>query len=334
MKKLLEIVLLVSMLLSFAACSPKEAAVTEVPTVASGEQTTSDADVLKAPAGCKVGINNFGQANFFARAGKAALEDELTKLGCEVVATVTADVSSRTAAIENMISQGVDAIIIEEGDVNEVAPALKEAKAAGIIIGSMDGGTADFIDIYVSSDNTNLGTIVSQQMVKAIGGKGNIVEIINDAGSMIRIRRDAMHAVIAGYPDIKVTDSMVYSWPDFYPDIKSKMESLLQANPNPGDIAAVFATFDGVGIAAADAIREAGREKEIVVVGIDGDPDAYAEMRKADSPFIATMAQDPDTIARETVRRVVALLNGKTFTDKVMYIPGILITKDNIPAAE
>jgi ribose transport system substrate-binding protein len=198
----------------------------------------------------------------------------------------------------------------------------------------MDGGTADFIDIYVSSDNTNLGTIVSEQMVKAIGEKGNIVEIINDAGSMIRIRRDAMHAVIAKYPDIKVTNSMVYAWPDFYPDIKSKMESFLQANPNPGDIAAVFSTFDGAGIAAAAAIREAGRQDKIVVVGIDGDPDAYAEMRIPGSPFIATMAQDPDTIARETVRRVVALLNGETFTDKVMYIPGILITKDNIPPAE
>jgi ABC-type sugar transport system substrate-binding protein len=54
-------------------------------------------------------------------------------------------------------------------------------------------------------------------------------------------------------------------------------------------------------------------------------------MKKEDSPFIATMAQDPDTIARETVRRVVALLNGETFTDKVIYVPGILITKDNIP---
>lgn len=280
---------------------------------------------------CVIGINNFGQANFFARIGKASMEDEIKKLGCEVIATVTADVSSRSAAIENLISQKVDAIIIEEGDVNEVAPALREAKAAGIIIGSMDGGTADFIDIYVSSDNTLLGKGVAEIMVEAIGGKGNIVEIMNDAGSMIRQRKDAMHEVISAYPDIQIMSSLVYSWPDFYPDIKSKMESLLQANPNPGDIAAVFATFDGVGVAAADAIREAGRQGEIVIVGIDGDPDAYAEMRKEDSPFIATMAQDPDTIARTTVRRVVDLINGKTFEDKIILIPGILITKDNIP---
>ncbi len=324
MKKFLAAILLITVLLSASACTAKTPEATQSP--------ETDVTVETPVKECKVGINNFGLANFFARAGKAALEDELTKLGCEVVATVTADVSSRSAAIENMISQGVDAIIIEEGDVNEVAPALKQAKEAGIIIGSMDGGTADFVDIYVSSDNTNLGKTVSELMVEAIGGKGNIVEIINDAGSMIRIRKEAMHDVISGYPEIQVTNSMVYSWPDYYPDIKSKMESLLQANPNPGDIAAIFASFDGVGIAAADAIREAGRQDEIVIVGIDGDPDAYAEMRKEDSPFIATMAQDPDTIARTTVRRVVDLLNGKTFEDKTILIPGILITKDNIPA--
>ena len=329
MKKLLVFSLLV--IIMVAGCTPATPAPTEPAKPAETEATSSTTGELKAPQDCKIGINNFGQANFFARIGKAALEDELKKLGCEVIATVTADVTSRTAAIEDMVSQGVDAIIIQEGDVNEVAPALKEAKAAGIIIGSMDGGTGDFIDYYVSSDNTALGTMIAEEMVKAIGGKGNVVEIFNDAGSMIRLRKEAMHKVIEAYPDIKITDGLVYSWPDFYPDIKSKMESLLQAKSEPGDISAVFATFDGVGVAAADAIREAGLQESIVVVGIDGDPNAYNEMRKADSPFIATAAQDPDTIARETVWGVIRLLNGETLPDKVKYIPGILITKDNIP---
>lgn len=355
MKKFVSVLLLVAMLLALSSCTqatptvtsepatsapatsaPVEEVATIAPTSSAAEETTpAGQDQLSATVTakkpCKIGINNFGQANFFARIGKASLTDELQKSGCEVVATVTADVSSRTAAIEDMISQQVDAIIIEEGDVNEVAPALKEAKKAGIIIGSMDGGTGDFVDIYVASDNTKLGGEIAKKMVEVIGGKGNIVEIINDAGSMIRARKDAMHEVISAYPDIKIINSMVYSWPDFYPDVKNKIESLLQANPNPGDIVAVYATFDGAGIAAADAIREAGLQKSIIVVGIDGDPDAYAEMRKPDSPFVATAAQDPDTIARITVRGVVTLLNGDQLSDKVFYVPGIIITKDNIP---
>ena len=262
------------------------------------------------------------------------MEETIEAMGGEVVASVTADVNSRTAAIENMIQQGVDAIIIEEGDITQVAPAIEAAKEEGIIIGSMDAGVADYVDVYVSSDNALLGTAAAEQMVSLMGEKGHVVEIYNDAGSMIKERKDAMHAVVDQYPDVDVTYGFVYAWPDFFPDVKSKMEALLQAHPNPGDIGAVFATFDGAGYAAAAAIREAGREDEIIVVGIDGDPEAYKEMKIEGSPFMATIAQDPATIAKTCVEKVFALLNGETLSDKVFKIPGVLITKDNIPDVE
>ena len=279
----------------------------------------------------KIGINNFGQANFFARIGREIMMEQIEKNGGEVIATVTADVPSRIAAIENMIVQGVDAIIIQEGDISQAAPALIEAKKQGIIIASMEAGDADFVDIFVESDNAHLGRVAAEEMVKLIGGKGNIVEIFNDAGQMIRIRRQALHDVIADYPEIKIVAGFTYAWPDFFPDGKAKMEAILQAHPNPGDIAAVYATFDGVGLAAAQAIREAGLQDHIVIVGVDGDPEAYKEMQLPDSPFKATMALDPETIARTAVDMVFDMLNGKEIPNRHVYVPGKLITKDNIP---
>lgn len=278
----------------------------------------------------KVGINNFGQANFFARIGKASLEDQIKKNGGEVIATVNADVPGRVASIENMVAQGVDAIIIQEGDITQLAPTLKEAKNKGILIGSMDAGDADFVDVFVESDNNHLGTTAAEEMVKLIGEKGNVVEIFNDAGSMIRVRRAAMHKVLESYPDVKIIAGFTYAWPDYFPDGKAKMEAVLQANP--GKVNAVYATFDGVGLAAAQAIREAGLQDKIVVVGIDGDPEAYVEMKKEDSPFKATLAQDPDTMARTCVDKVFELLKGNKIEERHIYIPGKLITKDNIPA--
>jgi len=294
--------------------------------------STATPDTTPADKVFKVGINNFGQANFFAIIGKASMEDQIIKNGGEVVATVNADVPGRVAAIENMISQNVDAIIIQEGDITQLEPALLEAKKKGIIIGSMDAGNADFVDIFVSSDNQQLGTQAAEEMVKLIGEKGNVVEIYNDAGSMIRVRKDAMHEVVNKYPDVKILAGFTYAWPDFFPDGKAKMEAVLQANP--GQISAVFATFDGVGLAAAQAIREAGLTDKIIVVGIDGDPEAYKEMVKPDSPFKLTMAQDPDTMARTCVDQVFELLKGNTIPEQEIFIPGILITKDNIPPQE
>ncbi len=278
-----------------------------------------------------IGINNFGQANFFARIGRESMMDQIKKNGGKVISTVTADVPSRIAAIENMITQGVDAIIIEEGDINQVAPPLIEAKKKGIIIGSMDAGDADFVDVFVESDNDQLGRASAEALMEAIGYEGKIVEIFNDAGSMIRVRKNAMHEVVAKYPDVSVEWGFVYAWPDYLPDVKAKMEALIQAHPEPGEIDGVFATFDGAGLGAAQAIWEAGLEDYIKITGVDGDPEAYKEMRKEGSPFVATLAQDPETIARTVVDKVFDLLNGKTLEERHIYIPGILVTKDNIP---
>lgn len=276
----------------------------------------------------KVGINNFGQANFFARIGRESLIDEVKILGGTPIATVTASVPERINAIENYISMGVDAIIIQEGDIKMVAPALEEAKKQGIIIASMDAGTADFVDIVVESNNWVMGAIAATELMQRIDGKGKVVEIFNDLGQMIRMRRKELQAVITEYPGVEIAAGFTYAWPDFFPDAKSKMEAVLQAQP---DIVGVFATFDGVGVAAAQAIREAGLQDQIVVVGIDGDPQAYEEMRKPGSPFKATVAQDPDTMARIAVRIVFKLLNGEEVPRRHVYISAKLVTIENLP---
>lgn len=317
MKKIVSILLVLVMALSLVAC---------------GASNSSEADTNEETKTFKVGINNWGQANFFARAGKEAMEDELTKLGCEVIPSVTDNVADRVEAIEAMVQQGCDAIIIEEGDITECEAAILEAKEAGIVIGSMDAGTADYVDIYVSSDNTHLGTVAAETLAEAMGYKGVVIEIINDAGSMIRQRKDAAHAVFEKYPDITVQYSLTYSWPDYDADMMDQVSAVLQANSEPGQISGVFAAFDGVGISAYKAIKEFGLQDSIFITGVDGDPDALAIMKEDGEScnYISTMAQDPDTIARTCCQLVVDILNGKTLESNVVYIPGIQVTPANV----
>lgn len=279
----------------------------------------------------KIGINNFGQANFFARIGREAMIAEVKKLGGTPIATVTDNVPARTAAIENFIAQGVDAILIQEGDIKMVAPVLKEAKKKGILIASVDAGFTEDVDVIVESNNWILGVMAATNLLTATDGEAKIVEIYNDLGQMIRMRRKMMQSMLTEYPSSKVVAGFTYAWPDFFPDVKAKMEAVLQANKK-GSVNAVFATFDGAGVAAAQAIREAGRTKEIKVVGIDGDPTAYDEMKKADSPYLGTVAQDPDTIARTAARKIFELLKGKKGAAGHYYIPGIWVSREDVLA--
>lgn len=291
---------------------------------------TQNSDVKKEKF--TIGITTFSLANDYIRVGKSAAEDQAKKVGVELIATVDDDVAKRTSSIENFTTKGVDAIIVHEGDISQVKPALMEAKGKGILIVAMNSGYDDIADLVIEPDNTNLGEVAAEEMAKLIGNKGNIVEIFNDAGAMIRARKDAMHKVIEKYPDMKVTNGFVYAWPDYFPDAKSKMEAILQANPNPGEVSAVFATFYGVGLAAAQAIRERGLQDSIVVVGIDSDPETFTEMKKPDSPYKATVMSDPDYLGRTSIDNLFSLLKGEKIDEKHILIPAKLITKDNIPA--
>jgi len=280
----------------------------------------------------KICYNNFGQANFFARIGRTVGINTIKMLGAKPVPSVTAGVPERIEAIENCVAQNADAIIIQEGDIRQAGPALKQADEAGLVIASMGAGKSKYNDLTVESNEWVMGAKAANYLVTDLmGGDGKIVGIHNPLGEMIRIRYQELKAVLTEYPDASIESEFVYAWPDFFPDIKNKMESTLRAHPKPGSLEGVYATFDGAGVAAASAIREAGRQDEFVIVGIDGDPQAFEEMSKPDSPFKATVAQQPWVMAETVVKKVHKLLEGDELARSHFYIPSELVTQDTLP---
>jgi ribose transport system substrate-binding protein len=211
------------------------------------------------------------------------------------------------------------------------APPLEEAKRRGMIVASMDSGTAPFVDVVVESNNWIMGVQMATELVNRLRGEARIVLIWNPIGGMIRMRAAGLEIVLREYPKSEIVTEFIYAWPDFFPDIKAKMESVLAAHPEPGSINAVFATFDGAGVAAAAAIREAGRQDEFLIVGVDGDPMAYEEMSKPDSPFVATAAQQPWLIAKTVVIKVFELLEGKELPIRHFYIPAKVVRREALP---
>lgn len=275
----------------------------------------------------KIGITTFSTATVFSRNAREVLKKEISERGGEYVDNVATDALSRTEAIENFVSQNVDAIILLSGDVSECEASLKTAHDAGIVIGSCDAGYVDCVDIYTSSDNYAIGEQVVRALVEKIG-KGRILQIFNDIGSMDRRRKGGAADVIAQNPDVSIDYNMVYAWPEYYDDIKSKTEAILLSD---GDkINGVFATFDGVGLAALQAIREAKMEDRMPIVGVDGDPEALNEIADPKSAYYATVIQSWDDCAGVCVNEIFNKLNGGTISTSQITVPGILVTKKNV----
>ena len=275
----------------------------------------------------KVGINMFGVANYFIEVARDTAVEEVKKLGGIALCSVSQTVSERINSLENFITQGVDAIIVGEGDIKMVEPVLQQAKQKGIIIAAMNSGTGDFVDVIIEPNNWVGGVMAACELMDRINGQGKIVEIYNDLGQMIRMRRAMLHTVLTEYPHVEIVAGFTYAWPDFYPDVMAKMEAVLQAHP---DINGVFATFFGVGVAAAQVIREQGLQNQVVIVSIDIDPTTYEEMKKPDSPIKATYVTDPQLMAKTAVKVVFDIFSGKEILNKHIYIPGFLITKENL----
>jgi ABC-type sugar transport system substrate-binding protein len=338
MKKAIVMILAVLMLISLAACAPQQetasqdkedTSATDSDSTDAADSDATDSDAADAEAEpFVVGITTFSTATVFSRNAREVLKTKITEKGGEYIDNVATDTLSRTDAIDNFVAQGVDAIILLSGDVSECEESLNAAKEKGIAIGSCDAGFVDAVDIYTSSDNYAIGEQVVGALVDAMGGSGKVLQIYNDVGSMDRKRKGGAADIVAQNENVSIEYQMVYAWPDYFDDIKSKMEAIILSDGK--DINGVFATFDGVGLAALQAVREAGLEAQMPIVGVDGEPEALNEIADPDSAYAATVIQSWDDCAGVCVNEIFNKLNGNELSTNQILVPGILVTKENV----
>ncbi len=310
MKRALSLILALIMALSLVACG-------------------NDAPVGdEAEDSFVIGITTFSTSTVFSRNAREVLKAEIEARGGTYIDNVATDTLSRDDAINNFISQGVDAIILLSGDVSECEESLIAASEAGILIGSCDAGYVDCVDIYTSSDNYAIGEQVVGALAEAMGGEGKILQIYNDIGSMDRKRKGGAADVVAQNENLSIEYGMVYAWPDYYDDIKSKMEAIILSDGD--EINGVFATFDGVGLAALQAVREAGLEAAMPIVGVDGEAEALNEIANPDSAYYATVIQSWDDCGGVCVNEIFNALKGGQISTAQVYVPGLLVTKKNV----
>jgi len=259
-----------------------------------------------------------------------AFSARAAELGWTVNVVDTAgDVAAVISRIEDAVTEGVDAIVINV-DPAQVGAGLQAAADAGIPVVGMDAGTDPLVAVNVTSDGVDMATTTANYVVEAIGGEGNIVMFTFDPFPPVQIRGAAADAIFAAAPGITVLDRITPDVSDGgIADARAKMEAVLAANPEPGSIKAVWAAWDQPALGALQAIEAAGREGEgIVITGIDANPQAR-EAIAAGGNFQASVAQDFTGIGTATADAVASILGGTAPESNVIYVPTVLITAEN-----
>lgn len=258
-------------------------------------------------------------------------EARASALGWDVNVIDTAgDVAAVISRIEDVVTQGVDAIVINV-DPAQVGAGLRTAADAGIPVVGMDAGSDPLVAANVTSNGYAMAVETAIYVANRIGGAGNVVMFTFDPFPPVQVRGVMADAVFGNHPDITVLDRITPDVSDGgIADSRARMEAVLAANPEPGSIAAVWAAWDQPALGALQAIEAAGRSDEgIVITGIDANPQARDAIA-AGGNFEASVAQDFAGIGRTTADTVARLLDGQELVQRVIYVPTRLITAANV----
>ena len=150
------------------------------------------------------------------------------------------DINKQVSDLENLIAQGVDAIMLISGSNSAVEPTLQEARDQGILVVpfSVPLDNEEAYDFYVGMDLYDQAAQFTRPFFDAIGGEGNIVMLGGVAGNNWSIQQEkACRDLIENeYPGINV---LAYQYTDWKEDVsKQTMTDLLMAYP--GQIDAVW----------------------------------------------------------------------------------------------
>ena len=286
--------------------------------------------VAMASAGAKelksVGLTVGDMANpFFVAMGKGT-EDAAKKINPTVKVTALStkyDLNTQVGQIENFIANKVDLILVNAVDPKAIAPVLKKARNAGIVVVAVDVG-AEGADYTVMSDNVAAGANACDYIAKKLNNKGNVV-IVNGPPVTSVVDRVVGCKQVLAKTQIKILSDNQ--------DAKGSrdggmavMQDLLTANPK---IDAVFAINDPTAIGAELAIKQAKRTG-IFITAVDGAPDAVVALKDPKSLLEGSSAQNPYAMANEGVKVGYDIMNGKAPATKVTLLPVPLITKANL----
>ena len=236
------------------------------------------------------------------------------------------DLAAVNGEMTNAVSQKASAIVLGMGDPKEFSAGLKAAMDAKVPVFGLDAGSADGVTANFTSDNEFLGKTSAQALLDAIAPGKNVIVIHFDPFEPVRLRGAAARELFTAQ-GVTVLEDIQGDPADSTGFAKTTILDLLTKYPK-GKLDGIWVAWDASALGAYQATVEAGRT-EVKVVGVDGQDFARAEIKKADSNWIATVRQDWAGIANRAVTDIDALLNGGAAPAAVVVVPGELITAAN-----
>lgn len=263
-------------------------------------------------------------------------------------------IETQVSQAENLITKGVDCLVIANIDGESLTDVCQKAKDSNIPVIAYDRliKNTENVDYYISFDNTLVGVQIGEYIEKTLDLKnasGKLYNIELFAGSPddnnAHMLYDGAMSVLQQYID-KGSLKVVSGQTDFDTVCtlrwdgalaQSRMENILTANYSNGEkVDAVFSSFDGLSRGIVEALRSVGYGSADlpwpVITGQDAETASVKSIIAVEQT--QTIFKDTRELAAQAVKTVDAVLKGqevevndtKTYNNGVKVVPSYLCT--------
>ncbi len=312
-----------------------------------------------APEDLSIGVSMPTQTSERWIADGEGVQEQLEELGYEVdLQFANDDIPTQTQQIDQMITQGVDALIIAAIDGTALQSQLQAAADEGIPVISYDRLIRDSenVDVYVSFDNFAVGVAQAESLVEGLGEGGPFnIELFagslddNNAhfffdGAMSVLQPlidDGTLVVKSGQTDIEQV--AILRWQEA--TAQARMDDLLTSTYNDGtQVHGVLSPYDGLSRGILTALKnagygpttEGGAQPMPIVTGQDAEIASVKLIN--DGVQSSTIFKDTRLLAEQAVAAAKAFLEGEepeandtdTYDNGVKVVPSYLLPVETV----
>ena len=264
-----------------------------------------------------------GGVVWWAEQAKKDLERKDPKL--EIIISTAKDSAEQVSRIENLLVQGVQALVVLPHEPAPLTGICEQAKQRGLYLVVVDRGLQKEVqDLTVAGDNAEFGRRCAEEMAKRLKGKGDILIMEGVPCEVNTLRVTAFRQVMKKYPDIRILESQTSGWSQ-EKGLKL-MENFLQKYPK---IDAVWAGDDDVLTGALKAYAESKRRDVQFFIGGGGSKVIVKRVLDRD-PLVPVNVTYPPRMIAFGIEYAAAAVKGKPMVKgKRAIIPAEVITPAN-----
>ncbi|MDB5038500.1 MAG: hypothetical protein JWQ35_2028 [Bacteriovoracaceae bacterium] len=239
---------------------------------------------------------------------KKYFEDKAKALGATVIfASANSDSAAQMNKVENMLSLGVKAIVMQPVDSNASASMVEAAHKEKVPVIAYDRIIFKApVDLYVTQDSFKVGVLQAEAAVKRTNGKGNYIILSGAEGhSVAEAITAGVKSVLVKYPDIKIVAHQYHAGWSAELALRTVENTLTRFN---NKIDAILANNSGMAHGAVQAVVEQKLTGKVFIAGADADLSAIKDIVNGKQQF--EVLKDIKPLAESAAEAAVTLAKG------------------------